>query len=211
MGMTHGLTIGSGLSRAKWRHAIASRQLLTFFVLAFVFSWYPWIIAVARGQTSGPNPLGPLIAALIVARIANGWPGVRDLLGRMVLARIGLRWYAVIFGSPMVMCAGAVAIMAAFGKIPALPETAAWRELPERFIFIRLFIGLGEEPGWRGFALPRFAEAARAGHRQPDPRAGLGALGSAANGQRISRRDYSRVPHLASRGNPGPDMAFQSH
>ena len=28
------------------------------------------------------------------------------------------------------------------------------RELPERFLFILLFIGLGEEPGWRGFALP---------------------------------------------------------
>ena len=28
------------------------------------------------------------------------------------------------------------------------------REVPERFLFIFLFIGLGEEPGWRGFALP---------------------------------------------------------
>jgi membrane protease YdiL (CAAX protease family) len=28
------------------------------------------------------------------------------------------------------------------------------RELPDRFLFILLFIGLGEEPGWRGFALP---------------------------------------------------------
>ena len=153
--MTDGLTIGSGLSRAKWREAIAAHQLVTFFVLAFVLSWYPWIIALARGQTSGPNPLGPLVAALIVAGIANGWPGVRDLLGRIVRARFGLRWYAVIFGLPVVMCVIAVAIMAAFGKTPALPDPAAWRELPERFIFILLFIGLGEEPGWRGFALPR--------------------------------------------------------
>jgi len=29
------------------------------------------------------------------------------------------------------------------------------REVPERFLFIFLFIGLGEEPGWRGFALPQ--------------------------------------------------------
>ena len=153
--MTDGLTIGPALSRAKWRDAIAARQLATFVALAFVFSWYPWIIAIARGQTSGPNPLGPLIAVLVVAGIANGWPGVRDLLGRMVRARIGLRWYAVIFGLPVVMCAWAIAIMVAFGKTPALPATAAWRELPERFIFILLFIGLGEEPGWRGLALPR--------------------------------------------------------
>jgi membrane protease YdiL (CAAX protease family) len=30
------------------------------------------------------------------------------------------------------------------------------RELPDRFLFILFFIGLGEEPGWRGFALPQF-------------------------------------------------------
>jgi membrane protease YdiL (CAAX protease family) len=144
--------------RAKWREAIARHQLVTFFVLAFLFSWYPWIIALARGRTSGPNPLGPLIAALLVAGIANGRSGLRDLLGRIVRARIGRRWYGVIFALPMVMCAVAVAIMAAFGSTVAFPTAAAWRELPERFIFIFLFIGLGEEPGWRGFALPRLQD-----------------------------------------------------
>src|SRR3979490_2576263 len=108
--MDDGLTIGSRLSRAKWRDAIAAHQLITFFALAFLFSWYPWVIAIARGTTSGPNPLGPLIAALIVSGIANGWPGVRDLLSPMVRARLGLRWYAVIFGLPIVMCVAAVAI-----------------------------------------------------------------------------------------------------
>jgi uncharacterized protein len=147
-----------GARRAKWREAIARHQLVTFFVLAFVFSWYPWIIALARGQTSGPNPLGPLFAALLVAGIASGRSGLRDLLGRLVRARIELRWYAVIFGLPVLMCAIAVAIMMAFGSGVALPSTAAWRELPDRFIFIFLFIGLGEEPGWRGFGLPRLQE-----------------------------------------------------
>lgn len=144
--------------RARWREAIARHQLVAFFVLAFVFSWYPWIIALVRGRTSGPNPLGPLIAALLVAGIAQGRTGFRDLLGRIIRARIGLRWYAVIFALPVVMCAIAVAIMTAFGSGIALPNAAAWRELPERFIFIFLFIGLGEEPGWRGFALPRLQE-----------------------------------------------------
>lgn len=153
--MTDGLTIEIAPARARWRDGVARHELPVFFVLAFVFSWYPWIIAIARGTTSGPNPLGPLIAALVVAGIAEGWGGVRDLLARIVRARFGLRWYAVIFGLPLLFCAAAIGIMAGFGKSIAWPEATAWRELPDRFIFIFLFIGLGEEPGWRGFALPR--------------------------------------------------------
>ena len=137
---------------------IARHALIAFFTLAFLFSWYPWIIAMARGRTSGPNPLGPLIAALVVSGVAAGWPGVRELLGRIVRVRFNWRWYAVIFGLPVAMCAAAIGIMAAFGKSIAWPETAAFRELPDRFVFIFLFIGLGEEPGWRGFALPRLQE-----------------------------------------------------
>ena len=157
--MNNGLTIDSGMqlngSRAKWREAVARHQLVTFFVLAFVLSWYPWVIALAQGRSSGPNPLGPLLAALIVAGIAEGWPGVRELISRIVRVRFGLKWYAVVFGLPALLLAASVGILAAFGKVSALPGAANWREVPDRFLFILLFIGLGEEPGWRGFALPR--------------------------------------------------------
>ena len=142
-------------SRAKWRDAVARRQLTWFFSLAYLLSWYPWIIALARGKTSGPNPLGPLVAALVVAGIVGGWPAVRELLGRIVRVRFGLQWYAVVFGLPILICAAAIAIMAGFGTATPFPTSDALRELPDRFIFIFLFIGLGEEPGWRGFALPR--------------------------------------------------------
>jgi membrane protease YdiL (CAAX protease family) len=150
--MNDGLTIERG---GSWRATIARHQLSAFFVLAFMFSWYPWIIALARGRVSGPNPLGPLIAAVVVSGLVDGWSGIRDLLGRVVRVRVGLHWYAVIFGLPVVLCALAIAIMAAFDQPLSLPGAAAWREIPDRFIFILLFIGLGEEPGWRGFALPR--------------------------------------------------------
>src|SRR2546423_5075142 len=143
----------------KFRDFIGRHELVVFFTLAFVFSWYPWVIALVRGRSSGPNPLGPFIAALIVAGISRGWRGIRELLGRIVRVRFGLKWYAIIFGLPILLCAVALAIMAAFGQPIALPTAEAWRELPERFIFIFLFIGLGEEPGWRGFALPRLQRA----------------------------------------------------
>src|SRR5437868_14187204 len=84
--------------QGKIRGLMARHQLVAFFVLAFVFSWYPWIIAICRGRTSGPNPLGPLIAALIVTGLAEGRAGMRTLLGRLVRVRIGLQWYALIIG-----------------------------------------------------------------------------------------------------------------
>jgi membrane protease YdiL (CAAX protease family) len=159
--MTNDLAVDSAAAlaapapRGKWREAIARHQLIAFFVLAFVLSWYPWALAIFRGRTSGPNPLGPLIAALIATGLVEGGTGLRKLLGRMVRVRFALRWYAIIFLLPVALCAIAIAIMAAFGKGTVLPTAAAWRELPDRFVFIFLFIGLGEEPGWRGFGLPR--------------------------------------------------------
>jgi uncharacterized protein len=130
-------------------------DLTVFFILAFLFSWYPWVIGMVRGKASGPNPLGPLIAALIVTGVAEGRSGMRMLLGRIVRGRIGWLSYAIVFGLPILLCAAAFAVMAAIGQPMSWPASTAWRELPERFVFIFLFIGLGEEPGWRGFALPR--------------------------------------------------------
>jgi hypothetical protein len=157
--MTNDLTIQSGavpvIRPRKFREFIGQHDLAFFFVLAFLFSWYPWIIALVRGTVSGPNPLGPFIAALLVTGLAEGRSGMRTLFGRIVRARIDWSSYAIVFGLPILLCAIAAGIMAVFAQRIALPTTAALRELPDRFVFIFLFIGLGEEPGWRGFALPR--------------------------------------------------------
>lgn len=157
--MTNHLTIQRvaipALRPRRFREFIARHNLAIFFGLAFLFSWYPWVIALVRGTTSGPNPLGPLIAAFIVTALADGRSGVSAVLGRLVRARIGWSSYAIVFGLPILVCTIALGIMAAFGQKLMWPTPQALRELPERFVFILLFIGLGEEPGWRGFALPR--------------------------------------------------------
>lgn len=130
--------------------------LIAFFVIAFVLSWYPWIIALARGRTSGPNPLGPLVAGIIMSTIVSGRPGLREFLGRLVRWRVGIRWYAIVFAAPILICLIAVGILFCFVHAPQVSAFSSDKlhELPERFLFILLFVGLGEEPGWRGFALP---------------------------------------------------------
>jgi len=136
---------------------LKQHRLVAFFVLAFALSWYPWVIALIRGRTSGPNPLGPLVAGIIVTAIVSGRSGLREFFSRLVRWRVGVKWYLITFAAPVLICLIAVAITLCFGW---RPHVSGWsieklRELPERFLFILLFIGLGEEPGWRGFALPQ--------------------------------------------------------
>jgi membrane protease YdiL (CAAX protease family) len=42
--------------------------------------------------------------------------------------------------------------------LPTTAQWATWPESIEKFLFILLFIALGEEPGWRGFLLPRLQQ-----------------------------------------------------
>ncbi|MCI0617274.1 CPBP family intramembrane metalloprotease [bacterium] len=133
------------------------KRLVFFFALAFPLSWYPWIIALLKGTTSGPNPLGPLVAALIVIAITEGRTGIKDFLKRLVRWRVGVRWYAVVFLLPVFCCLVAAGIALATGAQlqSATKDSNAPSDLLPKFVFILLFIGLGEEPGWRGYALEK--------------------------------------------------------
>src|SRR5438067_4133456 len=138
------------------RAFLKRHRLVAFFVIAFALSWYPWILALLRGQASGPNPLGPFIAGIIVTAIVYGRSGLREFFGRIVRARVGLKWYAFALLAPVLLCLLAAGLALCFAQRPEISalSTGKMRELPERFLFILLFIGLGEESGWRGFALP---------------------------------------------------------
>ena len=131
-------------------------KLAAFFTLAYLLSWYPWIIALARGRNTGPNPLGPLVAGIVITAVAYGRPGLREYFSRIVRWRVGLKWYGFVLLAPLAICVAAVGITFCFLPHSAVASLSPekLRELPERFLFIVLFIGLGEEPGWRGFALP---------------------------------------------------------
>src|SRR5882724_6101984 len=67
------------------------RVLILFFPLAFLLSWYPYILGKTHlvKTSGGINPLGPMVAALIVAAICYGKAGVKELLGRYARWRIG--------------------------------------------------------------------------------------------------------------------------
>jgi membrane protease YdiL (CAAX protease family) len=141
--------------------------LLCFYILAFAITWSVWLPAVAatRGLLPFPVPLaidglayfwGPPLAAGIVLYANEGRAGVRALLGRLLAWRAGAGWYAFALLWRPAMLLVVIALIAALGGgIPALDP---WYLLVPLFLLhtlVRIVAHVGEEIGWRGYALPR--------------------------------------------------------
>lgn len=133
------------------------RPLLLFFPLAFLLSWYPYILGKTHlvRTSGGMNPLGVMVAAVVVAAVCYRAAGVKELLGRYLRWRIGWSNYIFALLLPVVIVAVSATMNVLLGAArPTRAQLALWPEMLPRFIFIFLFIGVGEETGWRGFALP---------------------------------------------------------
>jgi uncharacterized protein len=133
--------------------------LITFFVLAYALSWWPWVL---YALDLSPQPIvgfGPFLAAIVVLLITRGKTGIVGLLRRMVRWRVGLRWYAVALLLPVAISLAAAAFNVLLGaQAPSAAELGGWTGLFSTFAIVLLVPGLGgawEEPGWRGYALPR--------------------------------------------------------
>jgi membrane protease YdiL (CAAX protease family) len=132
---------------------VQQHPLVTFFVLGYALSWG---LLAALPDAPLLFPTGPFFAALITSAIAEGRAGVRTLLGRAFRWRTGLRWYAAALGLPAIIVSLAVLLNIWLGApAPNADQLAGWPMLFVPFIMRFIFIGLGEEPGWRGYALPR--------------------------------------------------------
>lgn len=139
--------------------AVRRRPLVAFFLLAYLFSWWPSALYLATG--SGPPLLGcgPFLAAVTVLALTGGRRGVKPLLRSMCHWRVPGRWWAVAILAPVLMTILATALNVALGApAPSAEDLGNWTNVLPTFLFILLVPIVGgawEEPGWRGFALPR--------------------------------------------------------
>jgi uncharacterized protein len=139
------------------------RDAVLMVVLSCLFSWSLWvpIIASQRGWIAATIPVmpwgsfGPALAALALACLSKG--GLRELASGLGKWRVGAIWYVVAIVAPMI--AQAIAIVAGSGVGRSVPE---WQHLDKLYLAVPLFLlvlvvggPLGEEVGWRGYALPR--------------------------------------------------------
>jgi uncharacterized protein len=143
-------------------------RLVVFFVLAYALSW-GWAIPLAvSGQvveqgrgwpTHLPALLGPAVAAVLVLAWTRGTAGLRDLGARLVRWRVPARWWLVALG-PLAAGAGVLLVLWATGQ--ELPEVADFGLFSGTATVgvagvVALIVGVnavGEEVGWRGYALP---------------------------------------------------------
>jgi membrane protease YdiL (CAAX protease family) len=157
------------------REGLLARHPLLFFVLiAYLGTWVVWLPFLLSADGLGlmvfSNPLplivigglgtftGPALGAFVMTGIIEGRVGIRRLVRKIVLWRVGVRWYLLTFlGFPVILTLATIVVpgnLASFEPMDPLPLLGSFLIF---FVYPALIIGgpLGEEPGWRGFALPR--------------------------------------------------------
>ena len=137
---------------------IRAFPVTSYWILACLFGWIFKIRAAMAGGTADQFPLGPLIAAGLVA-LCLGRPGLRAWGRRLAATRTGIHWYLIAFLGPIVLMAVCVLLNAALGApLPTRTQLAGWTGLGPVFLSIFIAIGIGEEAGWTAFASPRLLE-----------------------------------------------------
>jgi membrane protease YdiL (CAAX protease family) len=99
-------------------------------------------------------PLSPSLIAVLVTVFAFGRPGLGEMFKGRVIGGLNLRWSLVALLLFPVVAAAGLLIHSLFGGPSLGLRTTAL--LPQ--VIVILLISLGEEFGWRGFALPRLQE-----------------------------------------------------
>jgi membrane protease YdiL (CAAX protease family) len=138
---------------------VRRHPVVTFFILSYALSWWPWILYAFDLLPQPIVGFGPFLAVVLVLAITSGKTGIVRLLRRMVQWRVGLGWYAVALLLPVAIALAAAAFNVLLGaQAPSAAELGGWTGLFSTFAILLLVPGLGgawEEPGWRGYALTR--------------------------------------------------------
>jgi len=162
----------SDIPRGGSKSLLARYPLVFYFIIAYAFAWLaemPLVLSAdGAGLLSYHSPLGlytsimiatfvgPFLSAFIMTSITEGKLGIGRLLRRLVLWRVGFRWYLfALIGLPAIMVLSAIVLPGALSSFKGFTGVVL---LPTLGLFVYIFFlggPLGEEPGWRGFALPR--------------------------------------------------------
>lgn len=158
-------------------------SLPVFFLLAFAISWAFWVPVALASRGILPavidpalanliGAFGPFFAAVITSLLFDGRSGLSRLFRRLLVWRVGFVWSLFVLLWPAVVSVAKTGLHVIFGgTMPdfSTPPFLQAYPLPSEMagvsplaflpiIFLQqslLGSSMGEEPGWRGYALPR--------------------------------------------------------
>ncbi len=153
-----------GQATASSNHLVQSMRqhpLLFYFLIAFGLTWAYEVLVFGVLHTPLSElwamlfTFGPMLAAFLMTAATQGRAGILQLLRRFVRWRVGLSWYLlVLLGVPALLLLPYLIQPGAFSAF-RLPDLSFWLTYLIVYLLTLVFGGpLGEEPGWRGFALP---------------------------------------------------------
>lgn len=142
-----------------------SHQVTSYFIITYAITWGIGLVAILFpeqfkqifGELNYFNPVAiiaiaaPTISATILAWAWEGRPGLKALYARFTQWRFGIQWYAfILIGIPFLGWLSTLVMS-------ATPVFVITSPLMAVSVFLNLlYTGpLGEELGWRGYALPR--------------------------------------------------------
>jgi membrane protease YdiL (CAAX protease family) len=139
--------------------------------MAYAFSWIFTIPCILVDWGFLPEALfrpffvlkafaGPSLAAYLMIRLTEGTAGIASFRRRFFQTRAGWPWYLfILLGIPALFLLGIIVqpgTLASFQGFPGRGFAGYLVYYLINFVIIFLLGGpLAEEPGWRGFALPR--------------------------------------------------------
>lgn len=153
---------------ASDRGLLARHPLSSYFIITFAFSWlmflpgvltYYGLLSVSPsviGVLGIVGLLGPVLSGFLMTDLTEGAAGVGDLLRRIVLWRVSIRWYLfVLLGLPAIMVLGTLLRPGALASFDSSAQPFTLAYLLAFVSMVAIGGPLFEEPGWTGFVQPR--------------------------------------------------------
>jgi CAAX protease family protein len=169
--------ISEPLSKAAPMRPQAKKELILFFVLTLglmyglCFSYVAFKVPLKvffDHHLGGIDPFiivypaaySPTLIAIVLTAVFGGWVGTKRLFRNIFRWRVPGKWWLVsLFGVPGIWLL--IAVIRHFASGAPVHWEVWYYQAPMLFLGGYLFTdtgGLGEETGWRGFALPRLLE-----------------------------------------------------
>jgi membrane protease YdiL (CAAX protease family) len=162
------------MNMALIKSFIKRHPVIAYYFLTFAVSW--GAIFTALGSNGIPATkeqfnivlpvaifamlIGPSVAAILLTGIMDGKAGFRDLRARLLKRQVSGRWYAVaLLAAPLLIGTSLfVFSMISPGFPPSVFVTRDRVTLLLMGVTSGVIVGICEELGWSGFALPRLRQ-----------------------------------------------------